>query len=76
METKEDKRQGEQKSQNTVKHVDTRGGVNESLGSLGFNSKSSKPQQQAEKKESRPEQKGKGGKGKKVVLDEDDFPTL
>ena len=75
METKEDKRQGEQKSQNTVKHLDARGGVDESLGSLGFNSKPSKPQQ-VEKKESKPEPRGKGGKGKKVVLDEDDFPSL
>ena len=45
METKEDKRQNEQKSQNAVKHLDARGGIDESLGSLGFNSKPSKPQQ-------------------------------
>ena len=42
METKEDKRQGEIKPQNSVKFSDTRGEVDESLNVLGFNSRSVK----------------------------------
>ena len=47
METKEDKRQGETKPQNAVKFSDTRGGLDENLGALGFNSKPAKQQQPA-----------------------------
>ena len=47
METKEDKRQGETKPQNAVKFSDTRGGLDENLEVLGFNSKPAKQQQPA-----------------------------
>ena len=78
MQTKEDKREGEndKKAQNSIKFSDTRGQLDENLGALGFNSKPSK--QPAEKKEAKSEHRGKGGKGKKqkVVLNEQDFPSL
>lgn len=75
MQTKEDKKQSERNAQNTVKQTDARSGLDENLGALGFNSKPSKKTE--EKRALKPEEKGKGGKGKaKVVINDDDFPSL
>ena len=76
MQTKQDKRQGEKKPQNSVKASDARGELDQNLGALGFNSKPKG--QQIEKKDSKSQHRGKGGKGRKqkVVLNEEDFPSL
>ena len=45
METKEDKRGNEKKTQNIVKFSDERGGLDSNLEILGFNSKAPKKQE-------------------------------
>ena len=73
METKEEKRQKEKKGENFIKQVSTRPELDENLEVLGFN------QKKASREEKKVEQRG--GKGKKdkkdkVVINDDDFPSL
>ena len=76
IETKEDKKQNDVKTQNVVKFSDNRGGQVENKEVLGFNSRPSK--QSEERREPKSDNRGKGGKNRKdkVVLNEEDFPTL
>ena len=48
--------------------------MDENLHDLGFGQKPQKKQE--EKREQKPEYRGKGGKKDKVVINDDDFPTL
>ena len=75
IQTKEDKKNIERNGQNLVKFSDTRSGLDDNLEALGFNSK---PARKAEdKKDQKTDYKGKAnGKGKKVALSTEDFPSL
>lgn len=75
IQTKEDKKNIERNGQNLVKFSDTRASLDDNLEALGFNSK---PTRKAEdKKDQKSDYKGKvSGKGKKVALSKEDFPSL
>jgi hypothetical protein len=85
IETKEEKKQSERNAQNAVKRTDNRTGLDENLERLGFGSKpvvkrTEERREPREQKDAKPEPRGakapRGGKGGKVVLNEDDFPSL
>ncbi len=75
LESKEDKKISERNAQNIVKFSSSRVGLDENLESLGFFSKAEK------KPEYKQENKHEGkheyrGKGKRPVVNDDDFPSL
>lgn len=72
LETKEDKKNSERSKQAEVKYA-ARTGLDENLEGLGFGQKPTKKEE--DKKDSKPEPRGKGKK-EKVVINEDDFPSL
>lgn len=72
LDTKEGKKISERNGQNVVKHTSSRVGLDENLEGLGFFGKSEKrPEERREHKH----HEHKGGKGKKIIHEED-FPTL
>jgi len=76
VESKEDKKLSERNTQNFVKFTSSKVGLDETIESLGLFGKKV-PQKTEEKKEhtNKYEHKGKGKK-EKVVISQDDFPSL
>lgn len=77
IESKEDKKNSERNSQNFVKFNSSKVGLDENVESLGLFAKKEQQQQRKpeEKRENKHEYKGKGKK-EKVVIHEEDFPSL
>jgi len=77
IESKEDKKNSERNSQNFVKFNSSKVGLDENVESLGLFAKKEQQQQRKpeEKRENKHEYKGKGKKDK-VVIHEEDFPSL
>lgn len=74
LETKEDKKNNERNAQGAVKFSSARVGLDENLGGLGFGQKPTRKVE--ERREVKNEPRGGKGKKERVVINDDDFPSL